>query len=420
VYANSLSGSGTSSIGIGTSLSAVQQQYSQGNLTTTNNPLDIAINGGGFFRMSNDGAISYTRNGQFHLDKNGDIINDSGLHLTGYPVDSTGTVVPATPTNLQLSSNPIPPLATGQSTGSGFKGVSASLTLDSRDPVPTAPWVNPTGTTAPSTATYNRSTALTIYDTLGNPHTMSMYFVRSTPTAAEAAAVPPITGAWDVHFQIDGTSATNVTVGGVAGGSQRLAFDSNGVLRTPMPVTAANFSINLGTPDGADADSFSDSGVAFDLGRTNNAGATLSFGLDFTGTVQYGANFAANSPTQDGYTSGRLTSVNIGADGTVLGNYSNGQSRTLAQVVLANFRNPNGLTAIGDNQFLETSESGAAAVGAPNSGSLGVLQSSAVEESNVDLTAELVQMITQQRNYQASAQSIKTQDSIMQTLVNLR
>lgn len=156
------------------------------------------------------------------------------------------------------------------------------------------------------------------------------------------------------------------------------------------------------------------------LGGTNSAVSPLVFDIDFTGSSQYGSSFGANRLEQDGYTSGRLTGVSVTSDGVLRGNYSNGQSRDLGQVALANFTNPNGLASLGGNQWAETSVSGPSMVGAPGTSSLGVLQSAAVEESNVDLTAELVNMITQQRNYQANAQAIKTQDQIMQTMVNLR
>ncbi|MGZ5819100.1 MAG: flagellar hook-basal body complex protein, partial [Burkholderiaceae bacterium] len=146
----------------------------------------------------------------------------------------------------------------------------------------------------------------------------------------------------------------------------------------------------------------------------------LAFSLDYTGTTQYGANFGVNTLTQDGFTSGHLSGFNVSADGPIVGSYTNGKSATLGQVVLANFTNPNGLQSLGNNVWAATADSGAALVGPPASGSLGVLQSSAVEDSNVDLTAELVNMITAQRNYQANAQTIKTQDQVLQTLVNLR
>lgn len=394
VYAASLSGGGASQVGIGSSASAIVQQYTQGNITTTSNSLDIAINGSGFYRMSKDGAVTYSRNGQFHADDQGYLVNDSGANLTGYLADANGNIIPTTPTALKLSTADIAP----QVTGSTSAGVQAELNLDSTKSVPTSAWTNPTGTNTPQTDTYNFSTATTIYDTLGNAHTMTMYFAKSTPTAAETAA--GATGAWNVHYQVDGTSESNVT-----SSPTRLTFDNTGNLTTTMPV--GGFSINL-------------NGVMSDLGKSNNAAATMTFNMSFANTTQFGSSFAVNSLTQDGYAAGHLAGLSIGKDGVIQGNYSNGQARNLAQIVLANFTNPNGLMSVGNNGWIETAASGQPLVGAPNTGTLGVLQSGAVEESNVDLTGELVNMIVQQRNYQASAQSIKTQDQIMQTMVNLR
>lgn len=394
VYAASLAGAGASQVGIGSTNSAIAQQFTQGNITTTSNSLDIAINGSGFFRMSQDGAVTYTRNGQFHVDANGYVVNDSLDNLTGYMADANGVIVPTTPTAIQISTADIAP----QVTGSTSDGVTAALNLDSTKDVPTTSWTSPTGTNTPETDTYNYSTALTIYDTLGNAHTLTMYFVKSTPTAAETTA--GATGAWDVHYQVDGTSEANVAASPV-----RLTFDDSGNLSTSMPISG--FSIDL------DA-------VSSDLGETNNAASTLSFNFDFTDTTQYGSSFSVNTLTQDGYAAGHLSGLSVGSDGVIQGNYSNGQTRNLAQVVLASFTNPNGLMSVGNNAWMETAASGQPKVGTPDTGTLGVLQSGAVEDSNVDLTAELVNMIVQQRNYQANSQSIKTQDQIMQTIVNIR
>ena len=155
-------------------------------------------------------------------------------------------------------------------------------------------------------------------------------------------------------------------------------------------------------------------------GNTNSAKTPLDFKINFSDSTQFGAKFSVNELTQDGYTSGNLAGLSIGPDGVIQGNYSNDQTKNLAQIVLANFTNPNGLMSVGNNAWIETASSGQPKVGTPDTGTLGVLQSGAVEESNVDLTGELVNMIVQQRNYQANAQSIKTQDQIMQTLVNIR
>lgn len=393
VYANSLAGSGASQIGIGVTLAAIQQQFTQGNITTTNNPLDISINGAGFFRMDSNGAVTYTRNGQFHLDKNGYIVNDQAMRLTGYPALS-GIITASTPVPLQISASDLAPVATGSNTSSSFNGVKANVNLDSRQTVPTSAWADgPAAATVggwtPDPLTYNFSTALSVYDTLGNAHTLTMYF-RKAATA----------GGWNLYANIDGT--TNANSG--AGALTTLHFDTSGQLSSGNP---AAISINLNN-------------VATSLGTTSGSATPLAFSIDFTGSTQFGSPFGTNRIEQDGYASGHLVGLSVGNDGVIQGRYSNGQTFNQGQVVLANFTNPNGLQSLGNNQWTETSVSGPALVGAPNTSNLGVLSSATVEESNVDLTAELVNLITEQRNYQANAQSIRTQDQILQTLVNLR
>lgn len=393
VYAAALNGGGASQIGIGVALAGVQQQFNQGNITTTNNPLDVSINGAGFFRVDKAGATTYTRNGQFHLDKSGFIVNDQGMKLTGY-VAQGGVIRAATPSPLQIDSSAIPPVATGTNPTSAFKGVKANLSLDSRatttgllpwgTPAPVAgqPWT-------PDPKSYNWSTALTTFDSLGNPHNVTMYF-RKAATA----------GDWELYANVDGTDAALSPLS-----SNALNFDTAGKLTTPMPL---NISIDL-------------AGINVALGKPVNAAVTpLAFDIDFTGTGQYGQAFGTNRLEQDGYAPGNLVGLSVGTDGVVQGRYSNGQTFAQGQIVLANFTNPNGLLSMGNNQWVETSDSGPPLVGAPQSSSLGTLSAASVEESNVDLTAELVNLITFQRNYQANAQSIKTQDQVMQTLVNLR
>lgn len=368
VFAASLSGGGASQVGIGATMSAVVQQFTQGNITTTNNPLDISVNGGGFFRMSQDGAITFSRNGQFHLDNAGYIVNDKLQRLTGYPVDNNGNVVPSTPVDLQLSAAQIPPRATSDPLSGDLEAV---VNLDSRE---SNPAVGPFNFANPQT--YNFSTGLSVYDTLGVSHTLTTYYVRTGP------------GAWTVHSTLDG--ATPQVVG-------NLTFNSSGALTSGPTYALPSYALTTG------------------------ATSPWSPGtVDFTGSTQYGSESGVDRLTQGGYTAGALAGITVGADGVIQGRYSNGQTRALGQVVLANFTAPTGLVNLGGNQWAESSVSGPPLVGAPGSGSLGVLNSSTIEESNVDLTAELVSMITQQRNYQASAQTIKTQDQVLQTLVNLR
>lgn len=397
VYAASLTGSGASQVGIGTSAAAIVQQYTQGNITTTSNSMDVAINGAGFYRLTQDGAVTYSRNGQFHVDAKGYIVNDSQDNLTGYMADSTGKITPTTPTALQISTASIPPKVTGSTSD----GVTAALQLDSTKAAKT--WVEPlTATAPPDTSTYNYSTALTTYDSLGNAHTLTMYFVKLDTSVAANAPATAGNSTWDVHYQFDGTNMAAHTIP-----ATRMEFDTNGKIVSPTTATPTSVSVALGA-------------VMTANGLTNGATTPLDFTINYGECTQYGSSFSVNKLTQDGYASGNLAGLSIGPDGVVLGNYSNGQTKNLAQIVLANFSNPNGLMAIGNNAWIETSASGQPMVGTPDTGVLGVLQSGAVEESNVDLTGELVNMIVQQRNYQANAQSIKTQDQIMQTLVNIR
>lgn len=384
VFANSLSGSGANQVGIGSTLSAIQQNFSQGNITATSNPLDISINGGGFFRMSQNGAISYTRSGQFHLDNAGFIINDQSMRLTGYPA-TNGVITASSPVDLQLSASQIPPRATSASAAGN---VTALLNLNSGSGVPGGA-ATPTAFNLTNPASYNFSTALSVYDTLGVAHTMTMYFQRQ-PTAAPATDSPN----WSVYATMDGTT-------------------------TPATAQLLPTQLAFGTSGALSAATATQTLPSWTL--TTGAVSPWSPGqIDFSGTTQYGSASSVDSLTQAGYSTGSLTGLSVGADGVIQGRYSNGQARSLGQIVLATFANPNGLQSLGNNQWALSSVSGPELVSFPGTGSRGVLQSASVEESNVDLTAQLVNMITQQRNYQANAQTIKTQDQIMQTLVNLR
>jgi flagellar hook protein FlgE len=370
VFANSLTGASSVQVGIGSKVSAVAQQFAQGNITSTANPLDIAINGKGFFRLDDNGAINYSRNGQFHFDAQGFIVNDNGLKLTGYGVDTSGNIVPTSPAPIRISFADVNPNATTQ--------FAVGLNLDSRETPPVTALFN-----AADPTSYNQSTSGTVFDTLGNPHVLSTYYVK-TATANQ----------WQVHATIDGSLA-NANIGAGAGLPVTLNFNSSGALTTAMPLNA---SVVVAT----------------------GAVTPLAFTLDLTGSTQYGSPFGVNSLAQDGFTSGRLAGFSVSNDGRIVGSYTNGQTRDLGQIVTADFRNPQGLAPLGNNLWVDTAQSGLPVVGVPSTGSLGTLQSSAVEDSNVDLTAELVNMITAQRDYQANAQTIKTQDQVLQTLVNLR
>lgn len=370
VYAAALNGAAAGvQVGIGVNVGAVSQEFNQGNITPTGNPLDLAINGNGFFRVQQPGGtVAYTRNGQFEIDKDGYIVNSAGYRLQGYPANSLGVILPATPSDIFLNTSDLQPKQTGS--------VKIGLNLDSRQTTPTVPFVSTAAAPLPDPLSYNSSTSVSIYDSLGNSHIYTMYFVKTGG------------GSWDMHSSVDGAATTGPTA---------LNFNSSGALTTAMPLTmSATFGASFGSS------------------------TPISFQLDFTGSSQYGSAFGINRQVQDGFASGRLSGITIGQDGTIQGRYSNGQSKILGQTVLASFANPNGLISLGQNLWSESPDSGQPLVGSPGAGSLGLVQAGSVEESNVDLTAALVDLITQQRNYQANSQSIKTQDQIMQTLVNLR
>ncbi|TFW32073.1 flagellar hook protein FlgE [Massilia horti] len=467
VYASSLNGAGGLSAGIGTKVTNIAQQFSQGNLETSNNPLDIAINGAGFFRTDLSGLAQYSRNGQFSLDKDGYMVNAQGAKLTGYGIGPTGQVLAGAPIPLQINTADLKPVPTSK--------IDTSMNLNSSSAVPQN---IPFDATDPTT--YNKQVPIDVYDTLGNAHVMSLYYVK---TGA---------GNWDVYVSSDGVEITNQAVaasaqanaaavtardawtaatkavpanpGAVATALANYATAASAAVvaaaqaagASPATVTAiGNAATSAGNTAGytpADVDKAISGAVkvpAISVGHLNfdsngalsatlmspqtlpltfnfpiypptGANPSQSISLNFTGTTQYGADTSEKKTTQDGYTAGHLMRFAAGPDGVILGQYSNGKAQPLGQIVLVNFSNPNGLEPLGNNAWAETSTSGLPLVGTPNSGGLGVLQSSAVEASNVDLTAELVNMITAQRVYQANAQTIKTQDSVLQTLVNMR
>lgn len=408
VFANSLGGGGgTNSVGIGTRVSTVAQLFTQGNITATNNPLDTAINGQGFFRLSNNGAITYSRNGQFQLNRSGEIVNAQGNNVTGYLADANGVLSTGAAVPLQINTSDIAPKQTDI--------VNAILNLDSRAlvpgtqlPVATPPVITPIAFSLTDPTSYNNSTSVTVFDSLGNSHILQTFYVRVDPASAARPAPTGANAQWDVFATVDGvlingTAAAPAPTNAVG----TLAFNNLGALVSATPAFSATNPRALGIAVPVSP-----------IAVTPISAPTVRF--DFAGSSQYGSAFSVNTLNQDGFTSGKLARFSTGADGTIVGSYTNGRTSVLGQIALANFVNPNGLQSLGDNQWSETSESGSALVANPGSGSLGVLTSSAVEDSNTDLTAELVNLITAQRIYQANAETIQAQDQILQTLVNLR
>ncbi|MBN3858203.1 MULTISPECIES: flagellar hook protein FlgE [unclassified Paraburkholderia] len=372
VYANTIASSVNTQIGLGAALSEVQQNFSQGTITTTGQALDMAINGNGFYQMSNNGTVTYSRNGVFQLDKNGYITDAAGNDLMGYAAGTNGVVNSAQTVPLQVPTTNIAPVTTST--------ITAQLNLNAQSTAPSA-----TPFDATNSDTYNYSTSITAYDSLGGTQQVNMYFVKNSTS-----------GNWDVYAGTAG-NVSSTPVGS-------MKFDSSGTLTNTYDSTGA--STTLGS-------------IGITINPTDGSATNQAINLNFAGTTQYGSTNGVNNLAQDGYASGTLSNFTVGSDGTITGNYSNGQTKTLGQVVLANFNNPNGLQNLGGNQFQETAASGVAQVSTPGSTNHGTITGGAVESSNVDLTNQLVDLITAQRNYQANAQTIKTQQTVDQTLLQM-
>ena len=377
MYSTALGGGGGKQAGVGVAVAAVAQSFAQGSITSTSNPLDLAISGNGFFQVkTNDNSVHYTRNGQFKLNRDGDIVNNQGNRLMGYAADSSGVVQSGQAQPLQLLSTAIEPKATS--------GVTIVANLDSRAII-TQPAAGP-GIDFNDALTYNNATSVNAVDANGKDVVVTSYFQK---TAADT---------WDVYVTANGAPV---------GGTPAVAVTTITFPPTGDVPTAPTQAITVDIPAGA---------------VTNGVGTLPIDGLliDLTSFTQFAAPFGVTKLSQNGYTAGALSGVIVESTGLIRANYSNGRTKAIGQIEMSTFSNMNGLQPLGGNEWAATINSGDPVLGVPGSGNLGTLQTSALEESNVDLTGELVNMMIAQRNYQANAQTIKTQDQVLQTLVNLR
>ena len=369
IYASSVSGG--SNAGQGVELTEIRADFSQGSLDFTGNGLDLAISGNGFFIVSNGGASEYTRAGSFLVDRDGFLTNESGNRLQGYQGNTDG-VITGELGDLFIDTTLVDPKVTSK--------VAITSNLDSRE---AAPATTPFASTDPTS--YNSTTSTTIYDSLGNSHVLQLYYVK-TATA----------NTWDVYTSVDGGTPPAAT---------QISFDPDGTL-----AAASNNSIAITTPA---AELLSASGVA-------TGAADLTYTVDILATTQLGSDFSVNSAIQDGYGAGQLISFEFDESGTAFARYTNGQSRAIGQVALASFRNNNGLQPVGGSNYVESFGSGSPNIGIPGNSGRGDIQASAVEQANVDITQELVNLIVAQRNFQANAQVISTEDQATQAVINLR
>lgn len=409
VYANSR-------VGLGVQVAAVNQRFTTGNLSTTGNQFDMAIDGEkGLFRLvDQSGTVVYSRNGQFSPNKDFYLMNAQGHTLTGYMANDDGTIS-AELGKIRVPVGNIAPQATTEATvRANFDSREKILPFDDSftevagtDPkeyTPTIDYTNPDN--------YTHSLPMTVYDSLGNPHQLTQYFIK-------VAGQPGEVSEWKVVYRfgeqflhgnlpadIGSDAKDNSTLI-----SHTIYFDPDGRLIDPQ----------------ADEDPITGKKPApapFDLSITGLGGAAspasnLVMKLSYNGSTQFGGDFSPKF-TQNGYTTGDYSSMSIAENGEIVANYTNGESKVMGQLVLADFNNLNGLRPVGGNTWVETGVSGQPVLGTPGTNGLATLKGQAVEESNVDMSQELVNMIIAQRTYQANAQTIKTQDQILQTLITLR
>ena len=382
--------------GAGPQSSNIQQLFTQGTITSTNNPLDVAINGKGFFQLQDPTTqqLSYTRDGQFRMDAQYNIVNAIGQQLTGYAPN----VVSGNATPINLGS--VQTMATGSPTSK----ITANITLPSSTTATIASF-NPA-----DSSTYNWTASKSVTDSNGNSQNLQLYFVQSTPPPASSIGLKAPT--WAVYATTNSTGSDVINLGTVSINTSSGLISSADTVSTAVAATATSGAIppsNLG---------IASSGKVFSNIPVNGSASDVisvdlgNLSVDTTGL---------NSLAADGYPKGSLTSFNIGADGKIMGTYSNGQNRILGSVALASFTSVTGLQALGSNAWIATAAAGKLTIGVPGDQQLGLgaLQSSALESSNEDQTADMVALLAAQRAYQANAQTIKAEDQIAQTLVNL-
>lgn len=484
VYAASVMGTGKNPQGSGVLLSNVSQQFNQGNINYTQNALDLAINGNGFFQVSNNGALSYTRAGYFGTDREGALVDNFGYKLQGFPVDGNGNLQNGVVGDLQIQTTNQEPKSTSQITtafnlnstqkspvtwqstydslqqpvyDAAYNDSLTAVGLAARDAVldgggsaadaenarvaamadgtnieaaqaagNAAKALNVTAARAAADATfdpadpttYNSSTSLNIYDSQGNAHVMTQYFVK---TGANS---------WDMKVLVDGRNPADPADTPPQPYVMGLTFNSSGALTGIANPESGPFTVgpdrkvtlnsaSATNPNGW-VPAISDGGTPATWSPNGALANPDGIVLDFSKSSQFASAFAVNNVSQDGYTTGELAGLEIDDTGVIFARYTNGQSKVQGQIILANFANVQGLTPVGKTQWVQSFESGEPVVGTPSSGTLGALQAGALEDSNVELSDQLVNLIVAQRNYQANAKTIETESAVTQTIINLR
>jgi len=388
IYASSAFGSSNTAIGSGTLLANVAQQFGQGILEFTSNTLDLAISGEGFFILSASEGNSnnlFTRNGEFGVDNNGFVVNNAGSRLQVFQVNADGT---AAATSL---SNTIPlqlPQTAGVPTPTTLVNIGVNLPAD-------AAVLDPALFNPALTSSYTNATSATVFDSLGESHVVTAYYIKTGPNE------------WGTYYNTTDNTGAVLPVdvaGGTAGAGGQLfhtmTYNNSGVLQSTLPDPVVT--------------------TAVDFGNGSAATGTLTFEYLNNNTTQFSSPFTVNTLEQNGFPIGRLTGVDISDSGVIRANFSNGQSTALGKIALARFQNAQGLTQKGNNAWEDNTDSGTPLVGEAVTSSFGNIRSGALETSNVDLTGELINLIAAQRNFQANAKSIETENTVTQAIINIR
>lgn len=412
VYASSLLAAGKTKVGDGVLTSDVAQQFSQGSIQFTNNALDLAITGNGFFATVPElGSLetSYTRAGQFKLNDSNFVVNSQGEHLLGFPVNADGS---SASVSLSTASPILIPTSSGAPTKTSE--VDIRMNLPAGDAVITGAPGNFDHT---DPLTYNHSTSVTVFDSLGDSHVMTYYFVKSAPnqwdlfTAVDGTLVP-IDDQGGAGNPVGGTASGPLAPGGIRGA--QLTFDTSGdfISMIPAPGVGGIVTEQLGSTILAN-------------GADPLQTIAIDFNLDTGGPnpnepTQFASNFEVTALEQNGLAVGRLTGIDIDTDGLIRATYSNGTSEPLSRIALVNFANEQGLTQVGNSSWKESISSGEALAGEAGTGTFGTVQSSALEQSNVNLTTELIDLISAQRNFQANSRSLEVDNQLNQTILQIR
>ncbi|QPG04975.1 flagellar hook protein FlgE [Salinimonas marina] len=419
VYASSLLAGGKTKVGDGVLTQEVAQQFSQGSLQFTNTALDLAVTGNGFFATVSEITsrdYSFTRAGQFKLDEDNFVVNSNGDNLLGFPVNKDGTSA-----SVALSTSQ--PVRIPDSSGSPQQTseVDLRMNLPASDTA-----LDPAQFDPEDPLTYNAATSVTVYDSLGDSHVMTYYYIKDS--------APSATNDWYVATAVDDELVNLVNSDGTTS-DPATAANAIGSGATAVSAAKLQFSpggdfVGIQAPDGTVRQD--NKIVTQALGNTiltNGSDDTQQIAIDFNlnpnkatpnEPTQFASAFEVTSLEQDGLPVGRLTGIDIGADGLVRATFSNGTSEPIVRVALVRFANEQGLTQQSSTQWKESIESGEALAGEATTGTFGEINSSALEQANVNLTTELIDLIIAQRNFQANSRALEVNNQLNQTILNIR